>query len=125
MEAQGFYFLGEQAFLDFAELFILNSSPPSVNRRIDAWSAWRNSKQTFIGLRSELHLDDPKNRASWRRDRCMALYHNLKAFSGGEHESDSSKLKELLFNASIDPDILIDKLSRDLIALKIGEKVLE
>ncbi|KAL9069901.1 MAG: hypothetical protein Q9161_005215 [Pseudevernia consocians] len=85
MEAQGFYFLGEQAFLDFAELFILNSSPPSVNWRIDAWSAWRNSRQTFMGLRSELHLDDPKNRASWRRDRRMALYHNLKAFSGGEH----------------------------------------
>ena len=78
-----------------------------------------------MGLRSELHLDDPKNRASWRRDRRMALYHYLKAFSGGEHEFDSSKLKELLFNASIDPDILIDKLSRDLIALKIGEKVLE
>ena len=125
MKAQGFYFLGEQAFLDFAELSILNSSPPSVNRPIDAWSAWRNSRQTFMGLRSELHLDDPKNRASWRRDRRMALYHNLKAFSGGEHESDSSKLKVLLSNANMDPDILFDKSSKDLIALKIGEKVLE
>ena len=55
----------------------------------------------------------------------MALYHNLKPFSGEEHESNSSKLKELLSNASIDPDILINKSSRDLIALKIGEKVLE
>ena len=79
-----------------------------------------------MGLRSELHLDDPRNRASWRRDRRMALYHNLKVFSSGEeHESDSSKLKELLSNASIDPDILIDKSSRDLIAFKIGEKALE
>ena len=96
-----------------------------MNRPIDALSAWRDSRQTFIGLKSELHLDDPKNRASCRRDRRMTLYHNLKALGGEEHESDSSKLKELLSNASIDPDILINKSSRDLIASKTGEKVLE
>ena len=34
-------------------------------------------------------------------------------------------MKELLSNASIDPDISIDKSSRDLIAFKIGKKALE
>ena len=133
MKAQGFYFLGEQAFLDFAELSILDSSPPCVNRPTDACSAWRNPRQTFMGLRSDLHLDNPKNRASWRRDRRMALYHNLQAFSGGggggsgggEPDSDSSPLNELLANASMDPEILTHQSSRELIARKIGEKVLE
>jgi len=125
MKTQGFYFLGERAFLDFAEASILGSAPPSVERPVGARGGWRNSRQTFMGLKSELHLDNPKNRASWRRDRRMAMYHNVKAFSTGEHESDSLQLKELLSAASADPNILAEKSSTDLIALKIGEKVLE
>ena len=82
-------------------------------------------KGRFKGRSGEGNRQGRTYRASWRRDRRMASYHNLKAFSGGEQESDSSKLKELLSYASIDPDILIEKSSRDLIAPNIGKKVLK
>lgn len=125
MKAQGFHFLGERAFLDFAELSISNSSPPGDSMPTDTWSAWRNPRQIMMGLRSELHLEDPKNRVTWRRNRRMGLYHNLKAFSGAERKPDESRLNELLSSARLEPDVLNDKASVDLIALKIGEKVME
>ena len=120
MKAQGFYFLGKQASLDFAELSMLNSSPPfhklSYRRMV-----YLEEPQTEIHgsmvRSSSRRLEEPGGLAFAVRR--MALNHNLKAFRGRQPESDSSKLKELLSNAMIDPDILTRKPSKDPIAFKM------
>ncbi|KAK3360559.1 polyketide synthase [Lasiosphaeria hispida] len=78
MKAQGLYFLGEQEFLDFVHHHLLHpgggdeSGGTLTNR-----TPWQNHGQVLMGLRSELHLDDPNNRTNWRRDRRMGIYHNV------------------------------------------------
>lgn len=125
MKAQGFYFLREQAFLDIAELSLLTPRPAPLDASIGPCSFWKNSCDVSMGLRSELKLDEVKNGVSWRRDRRMAMYHNVTNFNNGEHAADSSKLRNLLSTANNDPDILTDKASGDLLAYEIGKKVLE
>ena len=125
LKAQGFYFLGERKLLDFTEFSLLKSSSAAVVTPQGPYSSWKNPNQVFMGLRSELPLDSPKNGLSWRHDRRMALYHNVKAFSGGENATESSELKELLSSARTDPEVLSEKASIDLLAYGIGKKILE
>ncbi|KAI8966588.1 ADP-ribosylation factor family-domain-containing protein [Daldinia sp. FL1419] len=44
---------------------------------------WQSYGQVLIGLRSELHLDDPNNRTNWRRDRHIGMYHNVRPDNEG------------------------------------------
>ncbi|EAW22080.1 beta-ketoacyl reductase [Aspergillus fischeri NRRL 181] len=47
---------------------------------------WVNQSQVVMGLRSDQDLGDPHNRASWRHNRRMGLYHNRRA-----RESESAR----------------------------------
>ncbi|KAI0377169.1 polyketide synthase [Hypomontagnella monticulosa] len=82
-KAQGLVFLGEQEFLDFVQLNILHPNGDGVTRSEEPAPCrvvplpWQNYGQVLMGLRSELHLDDPNNRTNWRRDRRMGMYHNV------------------------------------------------
>ena len=125
LKAQDFYFVGEREFLDFTELALLNSRSAAVSSSKGSCSSWKNSNQLFMGLRSEKALDAPNNSLSWRRDRRMAIYHNVKAFSGGESATESSELKDLLSRANSDPEVLSDTASANLLAHGIGKKILE
>lgn len=63
LKAQGLYFLGEQDFLDYMKISILNSNPPPPDPKISTLpsASWKNTSQIVMGLRSEIHLDDPHN----------------------------------------------------------------
>ena len=125
LKAQDFFFLGEREFLDFIESSILNSRSAPVTISRGSCSSWKNPNQLFMGLRSEKALDNPDNGLSWRRDRRMAIYHNVKAFGSANGTTESSELKELLSSANSDPELLSDNASADVLAHGIGKKILE
>lgn len=127
-KAQGIYFLGEREYLDYVEHTILSNKPdqrvlengPSSQPPL----AWKDNGQVIMGLRSELHLEDPNNRCNWRRDRRMGSYHNIRS---GEAASgagdDSGVLKALLTRAAEEPEVFADKANIEFLAHEIGVKV--
>lgn len=124
MKAQGLYFLGEKEFLDYLELSIFSSYPPEIAESSpNPFAPWKNTSQLVMGLKSELHLDDPKNRTNWRRDRRMGVYHNVKDTTTGSAAGNANELKNFLARAADDPDILSEKTSAERLAREIGQKV--
>ena len=127
LKSQGYYFLNEKDFLDCVKLSIFNSLPAakaSVRPLGKTWS-WKNPGQIVMGLRSEIHPDDPKNRTHWRRDRRMGIYHNIKNPNTIEALSLTSdnKLKQFLVRCAENPDLLDEKENEAFLAQEIGQKV--
>ena len=133
MNDQGFHFLDENAFLDFATSSILNSDPrPSPQTR--KGTAWKNPCHLFMGLHSPLALSDPANRASWRRDRRMGFYHNAEATSTSGKIAPASltsassphdeALATLLVASRSDRSLLTQSAAHRTIAIAIGRQVL-
>jgi KR domain/Zinc-binding dehydrogenase len=127
LKSQGFYFLPERELLDYMELAVSNSHRPvsesssSVN---DPTASWKSTGHVTMGLRSEVHLEDPNCQASWRRDRCMGMYHNVPNDATGESSAlNFNSLKSFLSRAADDPDILDDKSSTDFLAQEIGVRI--
>jgi aryl carrier-like protein len=122
LKSQGLYFLPERELLDYVELAILNSHP---NHRISADPAapWKNSNHLIMGLRSEVHLEDPNCQASWRRDRRMGMYHNIRNTTAGDTSTNTNALKNFLSRVADDPQILDEKASAEYLALEIGQRV--
>lgn len=77
------------------------------------------------GLRSEWTLGDSSDRTSWRHDRRVGFYHNVRA-GVKEQAPDSSALKTFLARAreaaGDGEGILGSKESVDFLALEIGKK---
>lgn len=122
IKSQGIWFLGEQELLDFVHLAILNQHPsPSTDRT----ASWENSNHIVMGLRSEVHLEDPNCLTGWRRDRRMGSYHNIVKddISSGAKLADSDPLKTFMLSAADTPAILGNKATADYLALAIGHKV--
>ncbi|KAF5490577.1 Highly reducing polyketide synthase FUM1 [Colletotrichum fructicola] len=126
-KAQGIYFLGEKKYLDYVEHSIFaakgNLSAYEATPSSRPPKAWKNESQVVMGLRSELHLEDPNNRCNWRRDRRMGAYHNIRNKQADESGGDSSALKTFLNLASENPDLLSDKANIEFLAQEIGAKV--
>ncbi|KAJ0308573.1 hypothetical protein Brms1b_009450 [Colletotrichum noveboracense] len=126
-KAQGIYFLGEKEYLDYVEHSILaakgNLSAYEATPSSRPPKAWKDESQVVMGLRSELHLEDPNNRCNWRRDRRMGAYHNIRNKQADESGGDSSALKTFLNQASENPDLLSDKANIEFLAQEIGAKV--
>ncbi|RMZ86790.1 hypothetical protein DV736_g5985, partial [Chaetothyriales sp. CBS 134916] len=126
---QGLHFCGEREFLDCVEFSILNQSPKEAERHNDVECSyrtpWTSSGQLIMGLRSELHLDDPKNPTNWRRDRRMGLYHNTPVKEESKLLSESKGLKQLLQNLQSGnaEGTLMEESVADFIAVEIGRKV--
>ena len=128
MKNQGFYFLDENAFLEFANSSILNSEPrPASQER----SIWKNPSHLFMGLHSPLPLSHPANRASWRRDRRMGFYHNVSWDKSIHHMSSTSAsttadetLTALLTCCRSDPSLLTQSATHQTLAVAIGRQVL-
>ncbi|KAK9439737.1 KR domain-containing protein [Metarhizium brunneum] len=128
MRLQGAYYLGEKNYLDFVELTLLtakagavpcNTGPISRNEPLTAWS---NTSQVLMGLRSDLPLEDAMNRCSWRHDRRMGSYHNI---SGEIHTEgcNSGVLKSLLNQISNDVTVLENEASIQVLAREVGTMV--
>lgn len=129
LKAQGFYFLGEQELIDYLQLSLLNSQPPanitlrkSSNQRPAVVNPWVNMGQIIMGLRSDLHLDDPNNHTHWRRDRRMGIYHNMKNTNNVNHSARDNQLKQFLLRCAESPDLLNEKESEYLLAQEINLK---
>jgi len=135
MKAQGLYSLGEHEFLDFVTLNLLQPGPSKHALSDPVTTPWENRGQVLMGLRSgcEQHLDDPNNRTSWRRDRRMGRYHNLRLEDGAKGAAaDTSPLAQFLeriHSAGADIEaatqLLTDPENIAFLAQEIGRKVLE
>ena len=131
LKSQGHWFLDEGALLKFSELAILNSSnPPAMSTREDGDRAirWEDRSQVIMGLQSDLPLDDPSNRASWRRDRRMGSYHNITtstqtASQGTTDGSSSNDLKRFLAQVENQPHTLTEESTKKYLAEEIGKKI--
>lgn len=126
LKSQSLYFLPERELLDYMELAVLNSLPASTTEPAtdDTTAPWKSTGHIIMGLRSEMHLEDPNCQASWRRDRRMGMYHNVPKEAAGESSALSSNaLKVFLSRAADDPDILGDKESTEYLANEIGTRV--
>lgn len=130
LKSQGHWFLDERALLEFLELAIVDSRP-ALTLSVDKISteergSWVNKSHIVMGLRSEVRLDDPSNRTTWRRDRRMGVYHNSveqdssSAFIQG---SGGSELREFLSRAANEPDSLKEKASKEYLGQEISKKI--
>ena len=128
MKEQGFNFLDENAFLDFATSSILNSLPQPPPKG----TAWKNPCHLFMGLHSSLALSDPTNRASWRRDRRMGFYHNAVSTSDAMTSTSPTStftphdnaLTTLLASSRSDHSLLAQPSAHHVIAIAIGRQIL-
>jgi aryl carrier-like protein len=130
VKLQGLYTLGEKEFLESLEASLLNSFPaqespdPSVPAGLHQ-RPWENNAHIIMGLRSELHLKDPKNPTNWRRDRRMGMYHNSPIEETAKTSAESSGLKQFLQSL---PDgnaeaILAEETAVEFLALETGRKI--
>ncbi|EEU34613.1 uncharacterized protein NECHADRAFT_106233 [Fusarium vanettenii 77-13-4] len=132
IKLQGLYTLGEKEFLDSVEASLANSVPQAsqdmgnfANLSSEFLSTWENKGHIIMGLRSELHLDNPKNPTNWRRDRRMGIYHNLAVGDASDARGESHSLKEFLQTLT-DGDgagILAQESTVDFLAVEIGRKI--
>jgi acyl carrier protein len=105
VKSQGMYCLGEREFLDCVELCISASSPDMNNPLAPSSApptAWSSTGQIFVGLHSDIHLDDPRNRTNWRHDRRMGTYHNVRV---EETVRELSALKQFLNELADSDDV--------------------
>ncbi|KAG8162941.1 hypothetical protein KVR01_007419 [Diaporthe batatas] len=127
LKSEGLYFLPESEMLDYMQLAILNSYPPGPGSKTDdsRTASWKSEGNIIMGLRSEVHLEDPACQVSWRRDRRMGTYHNVpKAEAeGGSSASSNNALKEFFTRVADDPSNLEDQTSIDLLAHEIGYRI--
>lgn len=127
LKSQGLYFLPEREFLDYMELAILNSHPTksvSGTPASDNIAAWKSSGHIIMGLKSEVHLNDPNCQTSWRRDRRMGMFHNIpKDNDGGSGTNNSNALKSFIVRAASDPSILDEESSTKYLANEIGLRI--
>jgi aryl carrier-like protein len=132
-KSQGQYFLGEREFLDCVEASLLNSSPQkcfggsslAVRPMLGLMFPWEAKGHIIMGLRSELHLDDPKNSTNWRRDRRMGMFHNIPREEARTTAVDTTRLTRFLKLLADDQtgSILADEASIDFLAFETGQKI--
>lgn len=133
IKLQGLYCLGEREFLEGVEASLFNSSPqrsPDPAAIASPLSAalqppWDNPAHIVMGLRSELHLDDPGNPTNWRRDRRMGMYHNITVERTSKASAENSRVKQFLEDLSNGnaESILVQESTFDLLAVETGRKI--
>ena len=123
LKSQGLWFLPEKELLDYMELAILNSHPPTREIASNQTASWKSPGHIVMGLRSEVHLEDPNCQASWRRDRRMGMYHNVPKEAEGEVSSNNNQLKSFLGRCADDPALLAEKESHEYLGEEIGRRI--
>ncbi|KAH7195357.1 polyketide synthase [Fusarium oxysporum] len=135
IKLQGLHTVREKEFLEGVEASLFNSAQGKLNstsgnsgdHSSNEWSPWKNNGHIVMGMRSHLHLDDPKNPTNWRRDRRMGAYHNLPTGDKPDTRGESSRLKAFLQSVNEgDPiEIPAKEESIDFLSMEIGTKVNE
>ncbi|KAF4337770.1 polyketide synthase [Fusarium beomiforme] len=133
IKLQGLYTLREREFLEIVEASLLHSAPREhgsssggfENLSPSEWSPWQNNGHIVMGMRSHLHLDDPKNPTNWRRDRRMGAYHNLPTEVRSDTRGERSQLQVFLQRISEGGGIETParQWSIDFLSMEIGTKI--
>ena len=81
-------------------------------------------KNSFaLGLGSTIRSSSASNRAVWRRDRCMAIYHNATSHDSTEAARSSDDLKKYIADARADPAVLKTAKAVTFFAAEIGKSL--
>lgn len=122
----GYYFLAEREFLDFMEYSIRHQKPKddyTTNKENSAGLI--SGGYVAMAIHSEVPLSDPQCRVSWRRDARLGSHHNLRAEGSSEsqHLSTLGAAADLLSRARVDPRVLSEPATVDIVAVEIGRRV--
>ncbi|KAL8728510.1 MAG: hypothetical protein Q9166_005332 [cf. Caloplaca sp. 2 TL-2023] len=122
MTMAGFKTLSEREVLDALSL-AMAPHHPSMKDMEDRSSGFVDRNSFVLGLESTMPLDDPANRAVWKNDRRMAIYHN--GF-GSAKKADAQEvgLKVYITNAKLDTSILKNQEASKYFAKEVGKKLM-
>ena len=116
--SQGFWSLKEKEVIDALVL----ATGPASSKLSRTNGAFVHPNTFVLGLASTTPLGSDKNRAVWRRDPRMAIYHNSGAeASGGASSSDN--FKTLLSSAKVDASVLKTLEAEQTLATEIARKL--
>ena len=118
MTATGFKTLNEQEVLDGLVVAVT----PKKFKEGKSKTRFVDRNNFVLGLGSTVSLDSPANRAIWRKDRRMAIYHN---FSGTSTDpaASSTSLKSYIASAKADISILKTTDATTYFANEIGKRL--
>ena len=121
MAATGYKALKEQEVLDALSLAMTPKEKKSLSYR-ESGSNYIDFDSFVLGLASTIPLNSAANRAVWKRDRRMAIYHNA---GGGDADPSASKasLKSYINSAKADISILKSADAAALFANEIGKRL--
>jgi hypothetical protein len=124
MGGAGFKTVKEQELLDALVLAMeaKKKLPPTTPQ--SNTSHFTDPNTFILGLRSTLPLTDPANRAIWKRDRRMAIYHNI-ASSSTSISASSTSLKTYISTARSNPTLLKSPEAATFFAQEIGKKLFQ
>ncbi|KAI0468004.1 fatty acid synthase S-acetyltransferase [Xylaria cf. heliscus] len=119
MKTNGFIGMTEQQLLDAVEVAVTKRSDSCIDQHPGADFYDPN---TFV-----LGLSNAGNRAVWKDDRRMGVYHNVSSATTGGGVGvtlgSDETIKRFLGNARADPSVLKTDEARRLLAVEIGKKL--
>lgn len=122
MTISGFKALKEQEVLDALTL-VMAGRDSRLQEIGGSRSLFVDRDHFVLGLESTTPLDSPVNRALWRQDRRMAVYHNgVGTISGAE--SQEVGLKAFVAKARSDTSVLKTREVSQYLAKEVGKKLL-
>ncbi|KAI0104834.1 KR domain-containing protein [Nemania sp. FL0031] len=127
MKSTGFKSVSEQELLDAIAVAVsVTASETTTNSENHLWA---NRKGFVVGLGSEVPINSPANRSVWRRDRRMAVYHNMVeaagSGAGGVGAAANAALKTFLSSTRADPSMLSTVEAENFLAVEIGKKLFD
>ena len=119
LKAQDNHALSETNLIDALQLSISSNSASehSVVKGIS------NPAQLVLGLRSRKLLSDPSNRAFWRHDRRMLMYHNTSSTITTNEASGNDGLIAFMDSIDTDPSLLDADSSLNFLSKLIGSQI--
>lgn len=125
LKVVGFAGVTERTLLD-AMTAACTAAPHKKIATVPSDGGFVNGYAFIVGLGSAVPLNSPSNRAVWRRDRRMAIYHNeTHGGSGDSRAAANETLKSYLNRAKADASLLKTAGAASLFAMEIGRKLLD
>jgi hypothetical protein len=120
LQGQDLHPLGETDLIDALQLSIASNQSSKTASIVDGI---KDPSQLVLGLRSRKPLSDPTNRAVWKHDRRMSLYHNTSSTTTAAGVSGNDSLKEFLDSIAVDSSILDAQSSMEFLSRLIGTQI--
>ncbi|KAI1173516.1 fatty acid synthase S-acetyltransferase [Nemania sp. FL0916] len=126
MKANGFTDITEQQLLDALTLTVTKCQQPTPDQSLAATFSDPNS--FVLGLGTATRLGSPTNRAVWKDDRRMSIYHHVGTTTApgtgiGATAGSDEAMKSFLASARSDPSILKTEEGGKFLAVQIGRKL--